>query len=61
MSKLIKIGNDDNINVNEYWCESEEEVYAIKNAPLFSKAIMITEDGQTDIYIMRSNGWTKIQ
>jgi hypothetical protein len=45
MSKLIKIGNDDNINVNEYWCESEEEVYAIKNAPHFSKAIMITEDG----------------
>lgn len=61
MSKLIKIGDDDNINVNEYWCETEEEVLAIKNAPQFSKAILVTEQGEMIIYIMRSNGWTKIQ
>ena len=61
MSKLIKVGESDNIQVDEWWCETEEEVLAIENAPLFSKAILVTEKGEMIIYIMRSNGWTKIQ
>ena len=61
MKKLIKIGESDNIPVYEWWCETEEEVMAVKDAPLFSKAALVTEAGELIIYIMRSNGWTKIQ
>lgn len=61
MNKLIRVGESDNIQVDEWWCETEEEVLAIKNVPLFSKAILVTEKGEMIVYIMRSNGWTKIQ
>jgi hypothetical protein len=60
LSKLIKIGDNDNINTNEYWCETEEAVLEIKDAPQFSKAIVVTEKGEVIIYIMRSTGWTKL-
>lgn len=59
MPKLIKIGDNDNINTQTWYCESEEELKEIKNAPVGSSVMILTEKGLT-IKMLRSTGWVEI-
>lgn len=59
MPKLIKIGDNDNINTQTWYCESEEELKEIKNAPVGSSVMILTENGLT-IKMLRSTGWVEI-
>lgn len=59
MPKLIKIGDSDNINTQTWYCESEEELKEIKNAPVGSSVMILTESGLT-IKMLRSTGWVEI-
>lgn len=59
MPKLIKIGDNDNINTQTWYCESEEELKEIKNAPVGSSVMILTEEGLT-IKMLRSTGWVEI-
>jgi hypothetical protein len=59
MPKLIKVGNVDNIYTQTWYCESEEEVAEIVDAPLGSTVMILTES-ELKIKMLRSTGWVEL-
>lgn len=59
MPKLISVGKENNIPVQEWYCESEEELKEIKNAPVGSSVMILTEEG-LKIKMLRSTGWVDV-
>lgn len=59
MPKLIKVGEDNNIPIEEWYAESEEELDAIIGAPTGSIVSILTEDG-LKVKMLRSTGWVEI-
>lgn len=57
---LIQIGDNYNIPVQTWYAESEQDLEKIENAPLGSRAMVLTEDGKLIVKMLRSTGWIKI-
>lgn len=59
MPKLIKIGDSDNIATQTWYCESDEELKEISNAPVGSVAMILTES-ELKVKMLRSTGWVEL-
>lgn len=60
MPKLIQVGESSNINTEVWYVESQEELNAITGAPVASQAMLLTEDGQLQLWMLRSTGWVHV-
>ena len=61
MTFLLQIGDTMNTPVKQYYVESEEELAAIKDAPVGSTAMILTRENGLTIKMLHSSGeWVKI-
>lgn len=55
MFQLLQIGNQPNTPVKQFYVESEEEIENIKNAPVGSTVLILTENG-LKVKMLHSSG-----
>ena len=60
MLQLLNIGNQSNIPVKQFYVESEEEINNIKNAPIGSTVLILTEKGLKVKMLHSSGNWIEI-
>ena len=60
MLQLLNIGNQSNIPVKQFYVESEEEINNIKNAPIGSTVLILTENGLKVKMLHSSDNWIEI-
>lgn len=60
MYRLLQIGNATNSPVHQYYVESEEEISEIKNAPVGSTVMILTENGLKVKMLHSSGNWIDI-
>ena len=60
MLQLLNIGNQSNIPVKQFYVESEEEINNIKNAPIGSTVLILTENGLQVKMLHSSGNWIEI-
>lgn len=60
MIQLLQIGNYNNIPTKQFYVESEEEINDIKNAPVGSTVLILTEDGLKVKMLHSSGNWIEI-
>ena len=60
MFQLLQIGNQPNTPVKQFYVESEEEIENIKNAPVGSTVLILTENGLKVKMLHSSGKWIEI-
>lgn len=60
MFQLLQIGNQPNTPVKQFYVESEEEIENIKNAPVGSTVLILTEKGLKVKMLHSSGEWIEI-
>ena len=60
MYRLLKIGEYDNIATNQYYVESESEIAEIKDAPVGSTVLILTDSGLSVKMLHSSGKWIEI-
>ena len=61
MLQLLYASNSPNINIKQYYIESESELQEIKNAPVGSTVLILDENSGLKIKMLHSSGkWIDI-